>query len=215
MLNNEDYLNIFHEIKNSITLIGGSLQLVAKKHPEVNRFEYWNEAMSEISFLKNMVTQLSSARLCGHLNVMQINIYAFMHQIASSIRAFSWSSFNCNIVFEESLPLIELDPQLVKQAVINLVKNAYEAMGNNGTAVITVSCSDNYMHIAVTDQGGGLDPDFADHIFQPFITSKTGGSGLGLVITKEIAEAHHGRLECSSRPGDGCTFTLSFPLTQN
>ena len=215
MLNNEDYLNIFHEIKNSITLIGGSLQLVAKKHPEVNRFEYWNEAMSEISFLKNMVTQLSSARLCGHLNVMQINIYAFMHQIASSIRAFSWSSFNFNIVFEESLPLIELDPQLVKQAVINLVKNAYEAMGNNGTAVITVSCSDNYMHIAVTDQGGGLDPAFADHIFQPFITSKTGGSGLGLVITKEIAEAHHGRLECSSRPGDGCTFTLSFPLTQN
>ena len=209
MLNNEDYLNIFHEIKNSITLIGGSLQLVAKKHPEVNRFEYWNEAMSEISFLKNMVTQLSSARLCGHLNVMQINIYAFMHQIASSIRAFSWSSFNCNIVFEESLPLIELDPQLVKQAVINLVKNAYEAMGNNGTAVITVSCSDNYMHIAVTDQGGGLDPAFADHIFQPFITSKTGGSGLGLYIVQEILRRHGSECTvCNTQAGVKFSFSI-------
>lgn len=52
LLNNEDYLNIFHEIKNSITLVNGSLQLVAKKHPEVCEFDYWNEAMSEISFLK-------------------------------------------------------------------------------------------------------------------------------------------------------------------
>ena len=93
LLSNEDYLNIFHEIKNSITLVSGSLQLVAKKHPEVCEFDYWNEAMSEISFLKNMVIQLSSARLCGHLNLMQVNIYSFMHQIENSIRVLSWDDF--------------------------------------------------------------------------------------------------------------------------
>lgn len=215
MLNNEDYLNIFHEIKNSITLVSGSLQLVAKKHPEVCDFDYWNEAMSEIDFLKNMVTQLSSARLCNHLNLMQINIYSFMRQIASSIRALSWNDFSCNIVLEEDLPMIEVDPQLLRQAIVNIIKNACEAMDNVGTAAILVSCSGTLMQIAVTDHGGGLDPAIADNIFQPFITSKTGGSGLGLVITRQIIESHHGTLECVSRPGDGCTFTVSLPLTQS
>ena len=67
----------------------------------------------------------------------------------------------------------------------------------------------------VTDYGGGLDPAFADSIFEPFITSKNGGSGLGLVITKQIVESHHGTIHCDSRPGDGCTFTLTLPLTQS
>lgn len=215
MLNNEDYLNIFHEIKNSITLVNGSLQLVAKKHPEVCDFDYWNEAMSEIDFLKNMVTQLSSARLCNHLNLMQLNIYSFMHQIMSSIRALSWNDFTCDVTLEEDLPLIELDPQLLKQAIVNIIKNAYEAMDCTGTATLHIFYENNLMHIAITDQGGGLDPAIADNIFQPFITSKNGGSGLGLVITKQIIESHHGTLTCDSRLGDGCTFTISLPLRQS
>lgn len=215
MLNNEDYLNIFHEIKNSITLVNSSLQLVAKKHPEVCDFDYWNEAMSEISFLKNMVTQLSSARLCEHLNVMQVNIYSFIHQISGAIRALSWDNFTCNIILDEALPLIELDPQLMKQAIVNIVKNAYEAMDCTGTVTLHVFYKNDLMHIAISDYGGGLDPAIADAIFQPFITSKTGGSGLGLVITRQIIDSHHGSLECESRPGDGCTFTISLPLTQS
>lgn len=127
MLSNEDYLHIFHEIKNSIALINSSLQLVEKKHPEVREFDYWNESMSELCFLKNMVIQLSSARLFNHLNLMQVNIYSFMHQIDTSIRVLSWKNFVCNFQLEENLPLIELDPQLLKQAVINIIKNAFEA----------------------------------------------------------------------------------------
>lgn len=215
MLNSEDYLNIFHEIKNSITLINGSLQLVEKKHPEVSSFDYWNEAMSEINFLKNMVTQLSSARLCSHLNLMQTNIYAFMHQIGDSVRVLSKKGFHCEIIMEESLPPVEIDAPLLKQAIINIIKNAYEAMGKKGTITIDTFCQDDFLHIAVTDHGGGLDPSFAANIFEPFITSKTGGSGLGLVITKQIIDSHHGTIICDSRPGDGCTFTISLPITQN
>lgn len=215
MIKNEDYLNIFHEIKNSITLVNSSLQLVAKKHPEVCNFDYWNEAMSELSFLKNMVTQLSSARLCERLNIMQVNIYSFIHQIAGSIHALSWDQFICNIVLDEDLPLIELDPQLMKQAIVNIIKNAYEAMNCTGTATLHVSCENGLMHIAISDHGGGLDPAIADIIFQPLITSKTGGSGLGLVITRQIIEAHHGSLECVSQAGDGCTFTITLPLKQS
>ena len=215
MLTNDDYLNIFHEIKNSITLINSSLQLVAKKHPAVQDFDYWKESMSEIDFLKNMVTQLSSARLCGHLSLMQVNLYAFMNQISDSLRLLSRKDFNCELVMNDSLPLIEIDPQLLKQAIVNIVKNACEAMNGSGTVIIHVFCKNSLLHIAITDHGGGLPPALAANIFSPFITSKTGGSGLGLVITKQIIEAHHGSISCDSRPGDGCTFTIILPLTQN
>ena len=215
MLNNEDYLNIFHEIKNSITLVNGSLQLVARKHPEVCGFDYWDETISEINFLKNMVTQLSSTRLCSHLNVIQVDISSFMNEIASSIDASAWDGFTCEIIVEKHVPSVELDPQLLRQGIINLVKNAYEAMEYHGRASIDVTSADNFVHIAITDYGGGLDPALADSIFQPFITTKAGGSGLGLAITRQIIEAHHGTLQCVSRPGDGCTFTISLPLKQS
>lgn len=215
MLTNENYLHIFHEIKNSITLISGSLQLVAKKHPEVQGFHYWSESMSEIDFLKNMVTQLSSARLCSRMNLMQINIYAFMQQINDSIRILSRTGFHCELLMSDSLPLVEMDAQLLKQAIINIVKNAYEAMNGTGTITIHVFFQKQFLHISIADHGGGIDPALAGSIFDPFITSKTGGSGLGLVITRQIIEAHHGSLTCDSRPGDGCTFSIALPITQS
>lgn len=215
LLKNEDYLTIFHEIKNSITLINGSLQLVEKKHPEVSHFEYWEEAMSEIDFLIHMVTQLSSARLCGHLNLMQVNIYSFMDQFSLTMQAFTKNNFSCIITLEENLPLIELDPQLIRQAIINLVKNAYEAMNHTGEVHITVSFRNPDLSIIILDHGGGLDPTIEASIFQPFITSKASGSGIGLSLTKQIVECHHGTLTYESRPGDGCTFTIRLPFTQS
>ena len=214
VLSNEDYLNIFHEIKNSITLINSSLQLVAKKHPEVGSFDYWNETMSEINFLKNMITQLSSARLCNHLNLCCVDSAAFMEQIKETVSLFS-QDFHCELIMQPNLPQITIDPQLIRQGIINLVKNAHEAMGCTGTVKLEVRADSDSLCIAVTDYGGGLDPALAAKIFEPFITSKNGGSGLGLVITRQIVESHHGTLECDSRPGDGCTFTITLPLTQN
>lgn len=215
MLNNEDYLNIFHEVKNSVTLISGSLQLVAKKHPEVQTFDYWNETISEINFLKNMVIQLSSARLCSQLNLTQVNPYSFVRQLASSAKALAPKDFTCNISIEDNLPVVELDPHLLRQALINLIKNAYEVMPVGEPVQIRAFLRNERLHISVTDHGGGLDPAIADNIFEPFISAKTGGSGLGLAITKQIVESHHGTIACESRLHDGCTFTVSIPVTQN
>lgn len=215
MLSIEEYQNIFHEIKNSITLISSSLQLVEKKHPEVADFSYWAETMSEITSLRNMVTELSSAGLCDHLNLKRINLYKYMEEIRDSVSAFAVNDFHCEVTMDDGLPEIDFDPLLIKQALINLLKNAYEAMNESGTAIVHVSRDNQLVLISVTDHGGGLNPSFADSIFEPFITSKNGGSGLGLVITKQIVEAHQGTIQCVSRPDDGCTFTISLPVTQN
>ena len=143
--------------------------------------------MSELCFLKNMVIQLSSARLCNQLNLMQVSIYSFMHQIDTSIRVLSWKNFVCNFQLEENLPLIELDPQLLKQAVINIIKNAFEAMHESGTTDVHVFYEEPFMSIAITDHGGGLDPALADTIFQML-----GGlrAGMGYTGCASIQELH-------------------------
>lgn len=215
MLTSEDYSTIFHEIKNSITLISSSLQLVEKKHPEIAHFPYWAESMSEITFLRSMVTELSTAGLCRHLNLCPVDLCSYIDSVRRSLGALSLNNFHCEIVAQDALPAVELDPKLIKQALTNLLKNAYEAMGKSGTVTILLSHTPSHIQIDVTDHGGGLDPAFADSIFEPFITSKDGGSGLGLVITRQIIEAHHGTITCDSRPGDGCTFTITLPVSQS
>ncbi len=215
MLNNEDYLNIFHEIKNSITLIASSLQLVEKKHPEVNTFDYWNEAMSEIAFLRGMVTELSSARLTNRENFKPVDLCALLENVIDAMYAFTCESFHFEIQQVSTTQPVYMDAMLMKQAITNLLKNAYEAMHCSGTVRIVLGTVNDHAQISIIDQGGGLDPSFADNIFEPFITSKTGGSGLGLAITKQIIEFHQGTLTYESRVGDGCTFTVTLPFTQS
>lgn len=215
MLNSEDYLTIFHEIKNSITLIGSSLQLVEQKHPEVNHYAYWTETMSEVASLRDIVTELSSARLCNRLNLKPIQIYPYIQEILDSAHSLSLCGFRCEMIADDSLPVVELDARLIRHALVNLLKNACEAMNGTGTVRVRLAAQNDSLRIDVTDHGGGLDPAFADRIFEPFVTSKSNGSGLGLVITKQIVEAHHGTISCISRQGDGCTFTLTLPLKQN
>lgn len=215
MLNDRFYHEILHEIKNSLTLINGSLQLMIQKHPEVCDFQYWDETMSEIEFLTSMVIQVPPLHSFDSPNLAQTDLSVFMQQTMVSARTLFTGNLKYELSLPENLPLIDADTRLLKQAVINIIKNACEAMGETGIVKIIVSCKDDFVHIAVTDTGGGLNPALAECIFDPFITSKTGGSGLGLVITRQIVDAHHGTLSFDSRPGDGCTFTISLPLKQN
>lgn len=214
MLTSKDYSTIFHEIKNSITLIGSSLQLVEKKHPEIVNFPYWTESMSEIAFLRNMVTELSTAGLCGKLNLRPVDLYSYIDNVRCSFSTLSPNNFQCDIISPKNLPPVQIDPLLMKQALTNLLKNAYEAMNRSGTVVIQLTSLSSAVRIDIIDHGGGLDPSLADKIFKPFITSKDCGSGLGLAITRQIIESHHGTITCDSRPGDGCTFTICLPCIE-
>ncbi len=224
MLNNDDYLKIFHEIKNSITLIGSSLQLLEKKHPEVKDFEYWSEAMNDIQFLKNMVTELSASRIDEKLHITPVSLEKFLGELEDSLRSLSWKHFYCKFSIESDLPSVEFDSSRMKQAIINLLKNAYEAMLANpanpdsseiGTVNVHVFQKNQQLYINVIDCGGGLDPSCSENLFQSTTTTKEYGSGLGLLITRQIIEAHHGTLSYESRPGDGCTFTIQLPFKQN
>jgi two-component system sensor kinase FixL len=110
---------------------------------------------------------------------------------------------------EADLPPINADADKLKQAILNLLKNSMEAMPGGGKITIAASATADLLTIKVADTGAGISPKI--DIFQPFATTKNQGTGLGLVIVRQIVTAHHGTISYSSEPGKGTVFIISLP----
>jgi two-component system NtrC family sensor kinase len=106
-------------------------------------------------------------------------------------------------------------PDQLTQVFLNLIINAVEAMPEGGTLTIVSTRSDRRLAIEVQDTGPGLTPDETARIFEPFYTTKAGGTGLGLAVSYGIIQQHGGRLEVHSAPGQGTTFTVLLPLSSD
>lgn len=106
-----------------------------------------------------------------------------------------------------------VDARLVKQAVLNLMLNGVQAMQQGGDMMLSVSGDDRYATIEVIDTGPGIPPEAVDRIFQAYYSTKRGGTGLGLAMTRRIAREHGGELSVRSEPGKGSAFTLRLPLS--
>ncbi len=114
----------------------------------------------------------------------------------------------------QNLPLVIADPNLLKQALINLLKNAIEASPEGEEVEIRAYSSHQRMIIQVADHGEGLRPEVREEIFQPFFTTKYGGTGLGLPIVQKIVEAHQGQIEVLDNEKRGSIFRVSLPLAR-
>lgn len=107
---------------------------------------------------------------------------------------------------------LEADRAKLKQAFLNVLKNAREAMPNGGTLRVSSEIRDNVVRIRVSDTGYGMNEPTRGRTFQPFYTTKPNGTGLGLTLTKTIVEEARGSIECESKVGQGTTFTFQFPV---
>jgi signal transduction histidine kinase len=116
------------------------------------------------------------------------------------------------VAVPQAMLTVPADPGQIRQALMNLVRNAAEAMPTGGTVTIRAAWRDAEAELAVEDQGPGVSPEDAHRIFEPFFTTKEGGTGLGLAIARQIAVDHGGRLECEPAPSGGSLFRLSLPL---
>lgn len=213
MLSADDYLKFFHEIKNSITLINSSLQLIAKDHPEVATYELWEDNMEEIRYLRAMIVEFSKAGVCGCINCEPTSMTMFLKEMINHINHFSPNTnFHCVYNLAGNLPILDIDPIRMKQAVMNLVKNSYEAMNQTGILYLNAYVRKRAFHLEIIDSGGGFKAGTETSIYQLFYTTKSDGTGLGLPITKQVIEMHHGTLSCDNRPGDGCTFLITLPM---
>lgn len=214
LMTNEDYQKIFHEIKNYITFINSSLQLVEKMHPEIKEYPYWTDSMQELSSLKRMLVELNSARLNSELTLTQISPNNFLSELKNSCSAmFDSKDFKLEVTADASLPMCSIDSDRLKRALLNIIKNAYEAMNGIGIVQLAAYGQNTFLRLDIIDSGGGIAPEYLTDLFTPFATTKQGGTGLGLLIARQDIEAHGGRLTVESRPQDGCTFSVFLPIS--
>ena len=110
------------------------------------------------------------------------------------------------------LPPVDFDPKQLRQVLINLFKNALEAMPRGGEITISSRVSGQNAEVVLADTGAGMPPEVAANIFQPYFTTKAQGTGLGLAICQSIIQEHGGSISVKSTPGKGSVFTIQLPL---
>lgn len=213
----EDSLELskmFHEIKNPLTLINSSLQLIESDHPEVKDFRFWNQTMQDIQNLRKLIDELSSFQKGTILNITKINLFDFTEDLLESTAGFLLETGTpLNFICDINDLDFYADEVKLRQAVVNLLKNAAESSTSGSPIELRITADEHILSICVADQGCGISEKQMSKIFEPFHTTKSYGTGLGLPIVKRITESHGGTLSIHSREGAGTTVTLSLPLS--
>ena len=204
---------IFHEIRNPLTLINSSLQLIQDDHPEVKEFRFWKQTMKEIQNLRFFLDDLSTLQKGITLHITKINLFDFTEDLLESTAGFLLETgtpltLECDI---EDLDFYADDMKL-RQAIVNLLKNAAESSSVGSPIVLKITAEENTLSFLIKDHGCGIDFDDLKHIFEPFHTTKSYGTGLGLPIVKKIVEAHHGLIGVDTVEGFGTTFGIYLPI---
>jgi PAS domain S-box-containing protein len=211
---------VAHELGNPLNSLTIHLQLIERRLRSLAREdrerleEPLQIAREEIKRLDRIVTQFLSAIRPARLELQPLNINALVQESVEFLAA-EIQDRNISIRQElrSDLPLVPGDRTQLKQAFYNLIKNAFQAMREGGVLTIRTDRDDIMANISFSDTGDGIAPEAMSRIFDPYFTTKTKGSGLGLLIVRRIIREHGGELGLSSSEGRGTTATVSLPTT--
>jgi len=223
-----------HEIRNPLGVIKGSAEMLTQKlqaSDELAR-ELAGYISAEVNRLSALVTEFLDFARPLHAEPHPADLIALIDRVLQIVaERFAGKqitgpqetrkSVRVERHYASGLPLVPLDESLCEQAFLNLVQNAYEAMQNDdygGTLRVSVrpttlnDCEGVELRLA--DTGPGVPNELREEIFNPFVTTKKTGVGLGLSIVSKIVDGHHGSIHVENAPGGGAVFTLFFPLEE-
>ena len=201
---------ISHEVRNPVTLINSSLQLIEQQHPEVKTFAFWKETMEDLSFLRTLLDELSSFNNGDILHPESKDLSEWIPHFITTTKS-SPAFSNICLEMSENLPTVIWDFTKVRQVLHNLIRNSWEASPKNSVLLFKVSFEDPFIQISIQDHGCGIPESIHTTLFEPFQTTKSNGTGLGLAICKKIVESHHGTISVFSQPKKGTTVTIRVP----
>ncbi len=210
---------VAHELGNPLNSLHIHLQLMERKlrkAPEALRKELQSSldvAHEEIQRLDAIIQQFLGAIRPSRLELRLDNINALVRESVAFLQP---EIEDRNILVEQELrgdlPLLEIDRTQMKQAVYNVIKNAFQAMKSGGILRIRTDIEEHFVSITFADTGGGISPENMSKVFEPYYTTKASGSGLGLLIVRRIVREHGGEIDLVSAEGKGLTFTIRLPL---
>lgn len=206
---------ITHEIKNPLMMIGGFVRQIIKKTKNEQTLTKLNIISDEVRRLEELLKELRGYYLHRTLDLEEMNVIGMLQEVYDLVKE------DCErkkIETDFRMPgkslFIRGDKDKLKQVILNLVKNAIDAMEEGGRLVIAQTLSGGQIDITIRDNGCGIPEENRERIFSPFFTTKKHGTGLGLNISKSIIEEHEGgAMTMTSEVGKGTTFKITLPLS--
>jgi PAS domain S-box-containing protein len=216
-----------HEINQPLTAIMSNAQAAKRfldaEKPNLDELrEIFSDIVDDTSRSSNVIHQLRDFMKKGEINAVPLNINETIQEVLNLIhRDAEHRNITIKLDTSESLPQVMGDKVQLQQVILNLVINGFDAMmyqdsGSRELTIRTEQDDDNHIHVAVKDTGMGIEEEKLEQIFEPFISTKLEGMGLGLSINRYIITAHNGRMWATNNPDHGATvhFTLPFKETK-
>ncbi|MGG7595503.1 nitrogen regulation protein NR(II) [Pseudomonas sp. WC1] len=215
-----------HEIKNPLGGIRGAAQLLARELPEDGLRDYTNVIIEEADRLRNLVDRMLGSNKLPSLSMT--NIHEVLERVCSLVDAESQGGITLVRDYDPSLPDVLIDREQMIQAVLNIVRNAMQAIGaqnelrlgritlrSRAVRQFTIGHVRHRLvaRIEIIDNGPGIPAELQDTLFYPMVSGRPDGTGLGLAITQNIISQHQGLIECESHAGH-TTFSIYLPLEQ-
>ncbi|WP_085506437.1 PAS domain S-box protein [Thalassobacillus devorans] len=207
--------SVAHEIKNPLTILKGFIQLIEISKQNKAYTQYENLIFSEIDRIHLMVNEFLTLAKPSEEDMKLTDLHAALQQSIRLLNAHA-TAHNVTIHLEKipPIPLLHAIENKMKQAFINIIKNAIEAMQGGGNLHIAISKWDGNIIIRFADEGCGMTEEELRKVTTPFFTTKTDGTGLGMMITNNIIKSHDGEMEVESQVGEGTKVSLIIPVSR-
>jgi PAS domain S-box-containing protein len=207
---------IAHEIRNPLSSIKMSLQILVKRmNPEGNDLKRFKIAEKEVEHLEMLVNDILAFAKPVEPKKVSVSLSKVLEQaIAMSEKGIADKNIEVQTDFAD-VPPVAIDAAMMTDAFINIIRNAVEALNDNGKIQVTLRYSyesDQSVAIEVTDNGSGIDEADMPHIFNPFFTRKNYGTGLGLSLVKKIIDIHQGTIDIFSKKNEGTKVLIILPV---
>jgi signal transduction histidine kinase len=210
---------VAHEIRNPLNAMGMGLQRLKREFlppDESKREEYISFTeliLKEVKRVNGIIEQFLTLSRPFQLNLKQSSLQDLLNHLVTLFQEEA-SSLGIRLQSEipSDLPRLAIDPEKLTQALINIMKNGMQAMGQGGSLRVETKSLKDRVEVTISDSGSGIPPDQMEKIFNYYYTTKENGVGLGLPIAHRIIEAHQGQLKIESRVGVGTKVTVTLPV---
>ena len=204
-----------HEIRNPLTTLYSTVQLIETKHPEAKSFPYWDNLSYDIEYINRLLDELSDFAKSEKLNLETFDLRSTLEYLSLSFAA---SIVDSGVEFiskiDTSINQITGDKTKLQEVFWNLLKNAFDASKPDKCIRLTAKLEEHDVIILVEDTGCGIPKEQLPTIFKPFVTYKKHGTGLGLAICERIITAHKGTIRVTSSTEVGTTFRIALKTNQ-
>ena len=222
-----------HEIRNPLGAIKGAAQLLADPAPDAREIdpstrEFLGIILEEVDRLDRVVGSVLDLARPHEGSVVPTDVNAAVRRTVQVLSSERTEDLTVDLILDPSLPRVAIDPEQLRQVVMNLVRNASQAMKGRGKVTVATRIrfgrgtrpnaganDGTFIELTVTDNGPGISQKVLENIFLPFFTTKDKGTGLGLAISQRIVQGAGGRIEVRSYEGKGSTFAVILPAAMD